>query len=106
MAVIEKFKSFVIDKIRLIHDSLLVHSTGIPNYFYLDNSANQSWPCEFATFQCVCTDFIANFTKFSKGGSRILARGVHMSDGNAQEAQSLYVRQCIIHAFKRVRAVV
>ena len=23
-----------------------------------------------------------------------------MSDGNAQEAQSLYVRQCIIHAFK------
>ena len=37
-----------------------------------------------------------------KGGSRILARGVHMSDGNAQEAQSLYVRQCIIHAFKRV----
>ena len=31
-----------------------------------------------------------------------------MSDGNAQEAQSLYVRQCIIHvhAFKRVRAVV
>ena len=24
-----------------------------------------------------------------------------MSDGNAQEAQSLYVRQCIIHAFKR-----
>ena len=42
----------------------------------------------------------------SKGGSRILARGVHMSDGNAQEGQSLYVRQCIIHAFKRVRAVV
>ena len=42
----------------------------------------------------------------TKGGSRILARGVHMSDGNAQEAQSLYVRQCIIHAFKRVRAVV
>ena len=41
-----------------------------------------------------------------KGGSRILARGVHMSDGNAQEAQSLYVRQCIMHAFKRVRAVV
>ena len=41
-----------------------------------------------------------------KGGSRILARGVHMSDGNAQEAQFLYVRQCIIHAFKRVRAVV
>ena len=26
-----------------------------------------------------------------------------MSDGNAQEAQSLYVRQCIIHAFRRVR---
>ena len=43
---------------------------------------------------------------YVKGGSRILARGVHMSDGNAQEAQSLYVRQCIIHAFKRVRAVV
>ena len=41
-----------------------------------------------------------------KGGSRILARGVHMSDGNAQEDQSLYVRQCIIHAFKRIRAVV
>ena len=40
-----------------------------------------------------------------KGGSRILARGgggVHVSDGNAQEAQSLYVRQCIIHAFMRV----
>ena len=31
---------------------------------------------------------------------------MHMSDENAQEAQSLYVRQCIIHAFKRVRAVV
>ena len=31
-----------------------------------------------------------------------------MSDGNAEEAQSLYVRQCIIiHAFKRVyRAVI
>ena len=42
----------------------------------------------------------------TKGGSRILARVVHMSDGNAQEAQSLYVRQCIIHPFKRVRAVV
>ena len=42
----------------------------------------------------------------NKGGYRILARGVHMSDGNAQEAQSLYVRQCIIHDFKRVRAVV
>ena len=41
-----------------------------------------------------------------KGGSRILASRVHMSDGNAQEAQSLYIRQCIIHAFKRVRAVV
>ena len=41
-----------------------------------------------------------------KDGSRILARGVHMSDGNAQEFHSLYVRQCIIHAFKRVRAVV
>ena len=41
-----------------------------------------------------------------KGGSRILAEGMHMSDGNAQEAQSLYVRQCIIHAFKRVKAVV
>ena len=49
-----------------------------------------------------------NPSRFSprKAGSRILARGVHMSDGNAQEAQSLYVRQCIIHAFKRVRAVV
>ena len=36
----------------------------------------------------------------AKGGSRILAMGVHMSDGKAQEAQSLYVyRQCIIHAF-------
>ena len=31
---------------------------------------------------------------------------VHMPDGNAQETQSLYVRQCIIHTFKRVRAVV
>ena len=30
-----------------------------------------------------------------------------MSDGNAQEAQSLFVRQCIIYAFKSwVRAVV
>ena len=28
-----------------------------------------------------------------KGGSRILARGVHMSDGDAKEAQSLYVSQ-------------
>ena len=42
----------------------------------------------------------------AKGRSRILARGVQMSDGNAQEAQSLFVGQCIIHAFKRVRAVV
>ena len=43
-----------------------------------------------------------------KGAPRILARGVHMSDRNAHEAQPLYVRQCIIqsHAFKRVRAVV
>ena len=31
---------------------------------------------------------------------------MHMSDENAQETQSLYVRQCIIHAFKRVRAIV
>ena len=41
-----------------------------------------------------------------KGGSRILARGVHVSDGNAQEAQSLFVKECMIHAFKRVRAVI
>ena len=34
--------------------------------------------------------------KTNKGGSRILVRGVHMPDGNSQEAQSLYVRQCII----------
>ena len=40
-----------------------------------------------------------------KGGSRILARGVNMSDENAQEAQSLYVRQSTTHAFKRVRVV-
>ena len=41
-----------------------------------------------------------------KGGSRILAGGgVHMSDGNAQEAQSLYVRQCIIHAFQSKRGL-
>ena len=38
-----------------------------------------------------------------KGGSRILAKGVHMSDGNTKKAQSLSVKQCIIHAFKRVR---
>ena len=31
-----------------------------------------------------------------KSGSRIWLDGVHMSHGNAQEAQSLYVRQCII----------
>ena len=28
-----------------------------------------------------------------------------MSDGNAQEAQSLYVRQCMIHAFKSDKSV-
>lgn len=33
-------------------------------------------------------------------------RGVHMADGNAQEAQSLHVRQCFIRAYKRVTAVV
>ena len=59
----------------------------------LDKSANSGRPELCFTFRI-------------KGGSRILARGVHMSDGNAQETESLYVRQCIIHAFKRVRAVV
>ena len=42
MAVAEKFKSFFIDEIRLIRDSPPVHSTGIPNDLYLDNSATQS----------------------------------------------------------------
>ena len=53
MAIAEKFKSFFIDKIRHIRDSLPVHSPGFPNVPYLDNSASQSWPCEFATFQRV-----------------------------------------------------
>lgn len=46
------------DKIWLIRDSLPVHSTGIPNELYLDNSANQTWPCEFTTFQGFPIDFI------------------------------------------------
>ena len=63
MAIAEKFKSFFIDKIRRIRDSLSVHSTGSPNVPYLDNSATQSRSCEFATFQRVSTDLIANFIK-------------------------------------------
>ena len=66
MAIAEKFKSFFIDKIRRIRDSLPVHSPGFPNVPYLDNSATQSRPCEFATFQRVSTDLIANFIKSSK----------------------------------------
>ena len=31
MAIVEKFKSLFIDKIRRIRDSLPVHSTGFPN---------------------------------------------------------------------------
>ena len=46
--------------------SLPAHSTGIPNDLYLDNSRTQSWPCEFATFQRVSTDLIANFIKSSR----------------------------------------
>ena len=66
MAIAEKFKSFSIDKIRRIHNSLPVHSTGFSNDLYLDNSATQCWPCEFATFQRVSTDLIANFIKSSR----------------------------------------
>ena len=66
MAIAEKFKSFFIDKIRRIRNSLPVHSPGFPNVPYLDNSATQSQPCEFATFQCVFIDLIANFIKSSK----------------------------------------
>ena len=66
MAIAEKFKSFFIDKIRRIHDSLPFHSNGFLNDLYLDNSATQSLPCEFATFQHVSTDFIDNFIKSSR----------------------------------------
>ena len=66
MAIAEKFKSFFIDKIRRIHDSLPFHSNGFLNDLYLDNSATQSLPCEFATFQHVSTDLIANFIKSSR----------------------------------------
>ena len=66
MAIAEKFKSFFIDEIRRIRDSLPVHSTGFPNVPYLDNSATQSRSCEFATFQRVSTDLIANFIKSSR----------------------------------------
>ena len=66
MAVAEKFKSFFIDKIRRIRDSLPLHSTGFLNDLYLDNSGTQSLPCEFATFQHVSTDLIANFIKSSR----------------------------------------
>ena len=51
---------------RLIRDSLPVHITGIQSDLYLDNSATQSWSCEFATFQRVSTDLIANFIKSSR----------------------------------------
>ena len=66
MAMAEKFKPFFIDKIRRMRDSLPVHSTGFPNVPYLDNSATQFPSCEFATFQRVSTDFIANFIKSSR----------------------------------------
>ena len=66
MAIVEKFKSFFIDKIRRIRNSLPVHSTGFPNVPYLNNSATQSRPCEFATFQSVSTDLIAYFIKSSR----------------------------------------
>ena len=66
MAIAEKFKSFFIDKIRRIRDSLPVHRTGFSNVPYLDNSATQSRSCEFATFQRVSTDLIANFIKSSR----------------------------------------
>lgn len=36
MAIAEKFKSFFIDKIRRIRDSLPFHSTGFSNGLYLD----------------------------------------------------------------------
>ena len=66
MAIAEKFKSFFIEKIRRIRDSLPVHNTGFMNDLYLDNSATQSWPCEFVTFQHVSTDLIANFIESSR----------------------------------------
>ena len=71
-----------------------------PSQNTITTSTNKSESLEYrqnCTLQKLCR---------AKGRSRILARGVQMSDGNAQEAQSLFVRQCIIHAFKRVRAVV
>ena len=66
MAIAEKFKSFFIDEIRRIRDSLPVHSTGFPNVPSLNNSATQSRSCEFATFQRVSTDLIVNFIKSSR----------------------------------------
>ena len=66
IAIAEKFNSFFIDKIRRIRDSLPVHSIESPNDLYLDNAAIQPWPCEFATFQRVSTDFIASFIKSSR----------------------------------------
>ena len=43
---------------------------------------------------------VKEFSAKYKGRSRNLAMGVHMSDGNAQKAQSLYVRQSKIHALR------
>ena len=70
MAVAEKFKSFFIDKIRLIRDRLLVNGTGIRNDLLLDNSVTQSWPCEFATFQRVPSN-AHDFLSALRRGSRI-----------------------------------
>ena len=65
-ALAEKLKSFFVDKIRLIRDSLPVPSAGILNNLSFDNYGAQSCPCEFTTFQRVSTDDIDNFIKSSR----------------------------------------
>ena len=47
-----------------------------------------------------------NGVEYTRADLEFWLGGCTLSDGNAQEAQFLYARQCIIHAFKRVRALV
>ena len=60
----------------------------------------------FSLGQPFFVSFLSVLFTRCKGGSRILVREVHMTEGNAQEAQSLHVGQCIIHPFMAVGVVV
>ena len=63
-ALTEQFKSFFIDKIRLIRESLPVYSPSTPN-LPSENSVTVC-PCEGVTFQRVSTEHIAHLIKSSE----------------------------------------